>query len=552
MRLLKHIVRMPLKFALSYARKLMKYRRRRYAQKVYNDWAQAEVHRCYVKEDTLFAPKISIVVPVYNTPVYHLFSMVYSVVNQHYQNWELVLVDASTNEESHDLVSSCPQIDKRIVVLRKQNEGISDNTNAGINIATGEYVAFVDHDDLLHACALHCIVEKLQAKKRPGVVYTDEDKVSDDGEMRLDPHCKPDWSPETLRTVNYINHLTIVEKKYIQGVGGLRSQYDGAQDYDLLLRIIDKYSPVIAHVPRILYHWRLAISSTATNFQVKPNILRAGEAVLNEHLKRQNLKASALAMKNMPGFYKISYGTLPRSVSVVAINIDPYNYDVAITTLVTIGQQIKAAGLDKQLIVSSRLTNYRHLLSGWDDIFYVEDELNIRKIKGDMVLIVNDAIRIERNDDIRDLFTVAHQSHVSAVAPIVVNRDRRIVDAGLVKQRQNLGALYKHLTHGEPTYFGSTLWPRHIDAHSASFMAIKKEVLERYSGLLSSLASERVSAAARIASEHNSLILWPHTEVIFTGHLADDTTEGNYNSSLAEPVADISMYFSKDRTTKTW
>ncbi|MEX0881317.1 MAG: glycosyltransferase, partial [Candidatus Saccharimonadales bacterium] len=216
----------------------------------YNAWASSNKDLCFVNKKINYAPLISIIVPVFNTRHEHLLEMVYSVVNQHYGNWELLLVNGSTKSDRRRQTVACAQIDTRIKIIAiSGNKGISENTNAGLKETAGEYVAFLDHDDLLHPCALHSVVEALQSPKPADLVYTDEDKVNDSSESFFGPHCKPDWSPDLLRNVNYINHLNLIRTKMVRGVDGLRSICDGAQDYDLLLRIIDKYDPSIIHVP---------------------------------------------------------------------------------------------------------------------------------------------------------------------------------------------------------------------------------------------------------------------------------------------------------------
>jgi GT2 family glycosyltransferase len=233
-----------------------------------------------------YAPLISVITPVFNTPIAWLEVAVDSVLAQAYENWELILVDdASTDPETVSFLPSLAQRDPRIRLSGlSQSGGISAASNEGLTIASGEWVGFFDHDDILEPDALYQTAKLLQTHPDADLIYSDEDKLTENGFDA--PLFKPDWSPDFFLSYNYICHFTTLRRKLVEQVGGFRSEFDGAQDYDLFLRIIEQ-TDKIHHVPRILYHWRRSASSTSDNIRRKPKALEAGKKAIDEHLKRR-------------------------------------------------------------------------------------------------------------------------------------------------------------------------------------------------------------------------------------------------------------------------
>ncbi|HSV63742.1 MAG TPA: glycosyltransferase, partial [Chthoniobacterales bacterium] len=236
-----------------------------------------------------YRPCITIVTPVFNTPVAWLEDCVQSVLKQIYDEWELILVDDnSTDPELLKFLRELAARDDRIVLNRSDKRGgISAASNRGLEMAKGEWIGFLDHDDLLEPDALFQHVKWLQDHRDADLIYSDEDKLTEDG---LDaPIFKPNWSPDYFLSCNYICHFTIIRADVLKQVGGFRSEFDGAQDYDLFLRIIERTSR-IDHVPRVLYHWRRSEASTADNIRRKPGSLETGRLALEAHLERQKIR----------------------------------------------------------------------------------------------------------------------------------------------------------------------------------------------------------------------------------------------------------------------
>ena len=233
-----------------------------------------------------FQPLISIITPVFNTPVRWLRECVESVLAQTYQKWELILIDDHSTEPA--MLRSLTELaasDSRIILAKdEEKRGISAASNRGLALAQGDWVGFLDHDDLLEPDALFQNVKWLQKHPDADLIYSDEDKLTERGFDS--PIFKPDWSPDYFLSCNYVCHFTLIRRELIKQVGGFRSKFDGAQDYDLFLRVTEQANR-IDHIPRVLYHWRRTLTSTADNIQCKPGMLEAGRLALEGHLERR-------------------------------------------------------------------------------------------------------------------------------------------------------------------------------------------------------------------------------------------------------------------------
>lgn len=249
--------------------------------------------------------KFSIVVPMYNTPVNFFTELVDCLKNQTYSNWELCLADGSPekNQELESIIKS----DNRIkYVFLNDNKGISGNTNEALKLATGDFILLVDHDDLLPVFCLYEIAKTINDNPEVEFIYTDEDKIEGTKDKRCDPHFKPDFAIDTLRANNYITHLSVFKKELMDKLGGFRDKYNGAQDFDIIIRATENTKNII-HIPKVLYHWRVHPNSTAMVADAKPYAYEAGIRVIEDHLKRQNLKAKVTHGGDIPGVYEVEY-----------------------------------------------------------------------------------------------------------------------------------------------------------------------------------------------------------------------------------------------------
>jgi glycosyltransferase involved in cell wall biosynthesis len=486
----------------------------------YNAWAEQNEEKCFVTDETTPLPLISIVVPVYNPEESDFLGMVYSVANQHYGNWELIIANASS-DASRQRISDSKHIDTRISVIElKKNNGISGNTNAALGHCRGEYIAFLDHDDLLHPCALHCAAYAI-TNQSAEVIYTDEDKIKGDSSLYFEPFRKPSWSPDLLRNVNYINHFTVMKAEFVRSVGGLQPERDGTQDYDLLLRVIDLCKPKIIHVPRVLYHWRAARSSTAANFSIKEYVLRAGVKTLQEHYDRNNITGTVKAIKNRPGFYTADY-ELSNGLSVVVGKVESASHRICVAWLVELMEEMP----DAEIIAGQWLQAYADQFPA----------IKIKSVSSDAPHYWRQAAELVGKGAILCFTTAASPrsakhllqlcgfaEHNSAiVAPVLVSESNFIIDAGLVEADYGRQYLFRECKLGDSTYYGSTEWVRNVAGLTGNVLAIKKEYFRQLTDLSEGYElSNKVLNRDYWEKQGIRLVSYAHAPFVFKGSLAN-------------------------------
>ena len=267
-----------------------------------------------------YAPKISIVTPIYNTPLDYLDLAIRSVQAQHYENWELCICDdASPNTDVKARLQSWEKQEPRIkVTYSAKNEGISGASNRALELASGEFVGLLDHDDELTPDALYEVVKLLQKRSDADMIYSDEDKLDAEA-RRVWPHFKPDWSPELMLSVMYIGHFGAYRTRLLKEIGGFRVGIEGSQDYDLVLRLSEK-TDRIYHIPKILYHWRMAPSSAAASITAKPYAYEAAKKALTEYLDRRRVPGEVFHGE-WRGHYRVRFNLEgSEKVSIVILN----------------------------------------------------------------------------------------------------------------------------------------------------------------------------------------------------------------------------------------
>ena len=236
-----------------------------------------------------YEPKISLVVPMYNTPVKFFEELVDSLIRQTYSNWELCLADGSP--EKNPKIEKITNKDKRIKYkFLGVNKNISGNTNEALKLVTGDFIGLLDHDDMLLDFSLYEVVKAINENPDVEFLFSDEDKIDDNYKNRFEPYFKSDYGPDSLNSINYICHFSVFKKELMDKLEGFRSKYDGAQDYDIILRMTE-FTQNIVHIPKILYHWRVHKDSTAKTPEAKPYTREAGRKAVEDHLKRIGLEA---------------------------------------------------------------------------------------------------------------------------------------------------------------------------------------------------------------------------------------------------------------------
>jgi O-antigen biosynthesis protein len=450
----------------------------RFIEDSYQKWLKEVEPNSFSKtNEHKYQPLISILVPVFNTPDKYLLPLIESVKQQIYQNWELCLADGSTDVSRSSAIKGTSMGDKRIKYIKlKQNSGISTNTNHALEVARGEYVAFLDHDDLLSPYALNEVVTVLQGQPELDLIYTDEDLISDNGKNRFNPFFKPGWSPDLLWAYNYITHFVVARRKLVLGLGGLRQKYDGAQDYDFLLRITEK-TKNIYHIPKILYHWRMADTSTAKHgINNKSTATSAGENALADALSRRNLTGKVEVDENRLGQYQTIFRTKHQPKVVLAI---PEPYDLHKTGLF----------LNEFL----RITDYQNLeiafnqipsgFNGDINILHTGDSGNdywqnlLKLTKADIVLGLQNAYIPLNPDWLKELTAVLQQIHVGAATGLVTSQDNIVVDFGLFKINNMFKPAFEGINQVQPTLNGFINLPRNFSALSGGVFVVQKQTL---------------------------------------------------------------------------
>lgn len=388
------------------------------------------------------SPKVSIAVPVYNPPAKYLEAMIQSVLSQTYANWEICLADASPAAHVRPILEKYAAADSRIrVEFLTENRGIAGNTNAALALATGEYVGFADHDDTLAPFALHDVVAAINADPTADFLYSDEDKLDPTGE-RVEPNFKPDWSPETLRSRNYICHFTVLKRTLLDDVGRIREGFDGAQDYDLVLRASERAGKIV-HLPAVLYHWRMHEQSTASNKGSKSYAFENGKKALAEHLARTGVDGSVHDGPTL-GTYQVIYHL--RSQPKVSVIVP--NKDHADMLKRCVDSLNKSSYANFELIVvengSTKPETFAYYaeLKGqphaqvveWTKAFNYAAVNNFAAARatGELVLFLNNDIESINPDWLEALVKLAVQPGVGAVGAKLYYADDTIQHAGIV------------------------------------------------------------------------------------------------------------------------
>lgn len=394
------------------------------------------------KHRFLKRPKISIVIPLYNTDIDFFRELLYSVHLQTYTNWELCLADGSKEKLSE--IEKMSINDKRIKYkFLNDNKGISGNTNEAIEMATGEYIALLDHDDMLSLDALYEVVKAINENRGVDFIYSDEDKFHFIDEPRFAPHFKPDYAPDTLRANNYICHFSVVKKSLLDRIGLFNSGFDGAQDYDLILRITEKAKKII-HISKILYHWRVHKASTAMNTDAKPYAFEAGKKAIKSHLERMGLNGDVQDGVNM-GTYVVNYKIKgnPR-VEIIVVN----EYDNT-----EIVQECK-----KVILSESTYKNYEIKIANVKNQNIgkaINDKLE--NSSSDYIIILDANLKIKTKNWIEQMLGFAQREDIGVVGTkIYYNYEaKRVQNAGIVLDKENgFIELFNDFVESKFGYFG--------------------------------------------------------------------------------------------------
>ena len=478
-----------------------------------------------------YAPKISVVVPMYNTDEKFFQDLIESLNNQTYANWELCLADGSPKKNEN--LEKYYEKNKKIKYnFLGKNEGISENTNEAIKMATGDYVGFLDHDDILSEEALFQVVKVINQDLKTDFIYTDEDKIDENYE-RFEPYFKPDYSPETLECNNYITHFVVVKKEIIEKIGKLNSEFNGAQDFDFVLRAT-KVANKITHISKVLYHWRVHKNSTAYIADTKNYAFEAGKKVIEADLKREGKSATVEFGQEVPGIYKIKYEVIGNpKVSILIPNKDNIkllkkcitsilkfttyeNYEINIIEnnsekketfkyyeeLVK-NSKIKILNFNKHTVfdingeksLENKTLNKglekNNIEKNIENIETKENELQkvsefnysalinfgVKNVDGEFVLQLNNDTKLITKDWLELFIGYAQNSEIGAVGARLYYEDKTIQHAGIIVGVSGIaGNALVNLPYGKHAYFGREAATRNVLAVTGACLFARRSL----------------------------------------------------------------------------
>ena len=496
------------------------------------------------KEQFVYEPLFSIVVPLYKTPLPYLEDLIWSIQAQTYEKWKLYLSDGSGKESSlKEVLRNYARKEKRIHIIENDCRlNISDNTNRALEQVDGGYVVFVDHDDTLAPDALYECVKVLNREPDVEVIYTDSDKLSENGKRYSEPCFKPDFNMELLRCQNYICHLTVIQKRFLDKVGYLNSDYSGVQDYDHILRCVERTNRIV-HIPKILYHWRMCPGSVAVDTDNKPYTYELFQKILREHYDRMGIQAEVKAV--FPGVvrtvYQLPYEPL---VSVIIANKD--HREDLMRCVESLEQESEYKNLEILIVENNSVseeivTYYDQVQRQYDNVRVLryEKEFNYADIqnyaavraKGDHLLLLNNDTWLERPESIREMLGYCMRDDVGIVGAKLLYPDDTIQHAGVIV---GLGGVADHAFVGmdreDPGYCCRAICAQEYSAVTAACLMVKKTVFMEVGGMDTELkiAFNDVDFCLRVKEAgykiiYNPFSIWYHDESKTRG--AEDTPE---------------------------
>jgi len=474
-------------------------------------------------------PKISVAVPAYHTQELFLRQMMDSLLAQTYENWELCIANGSPQDDTMDRVlAEYQKKDDRIKYQNlDQNLGIADNTNKAFAMATGEFIGLLDHDDLLAPNALYEIADAITKNSSVDVIYTDEDKITTDLTEHFQPHLKPDFNLDLLRSNNYICHFFVVRRRIAAAVGGFRREFDGAQDYDFILRCTEAAGNIV-HIPEILYHWRTHKESTADNPMSKMYAFDAGKRAVEEHLKRKEVPGEVSHTADL-GFYRVRYPVRKTPlVSVIIPNRDEaaalkvclesifshtayQNYEIIIVENNSTSEEI--VQYYKELKKNEKVT-----VITWEGTFNYSaiNNYGVLAAKGDYLLFLNNDTKVMHSDWMDEMLGHCQRPEVGVVGAKLFYPDDTIQHAGCVLGMGGIaGHLFTDMPGNRTGYLHKASLQQNMSAVTAACMMVKREAYEKVGGFTEklSVAFNDVDLCLKIRGENYLIVYNPYVQL---------------------------------------
>ena len=441
--------------------------------------------------------------PLYKTPVEYLEQMVQSVKQQTYPNWELVLSDGSGKDSPlKEVLARMAAEEPRIRVVENEKAlQISANTNAAMEQATGDFFVFMDHDDMLTEHALFECAAVINETPKADVIYSDEDKMSMDGHKFFQPHFKPDFNLDLLCTVNYICHLFVAKRELVEKVGMLRSEFDGAQDYDFIFRCTEE-AKKICHIPKILYHWRCHEDSTAENPESKQYAFEAGKRAIEAHYQRKGIRAN-VENGEFLGLYRTKYILDEKPlISIIIPNkdhIDDLDRCVQSVLKKSSYPNLEFVIVENNSTEEKTFAYYEKLQKECSNVHvcYYKGDFNYSKINnfgvrhanGTYLLLLNNDTEMINDDCIEEMLGYCSRSDVGIVGARLYYEDNTIQHAGVVIGFGGIaGHCFVQQPRGNTGYCHRIICAQDYSAVTAACMMVKRSVFEEVGGLTEELA----------------------------------------------------------------
>ena len=491
-----------------------------------------------------YEPLISVAVPAFRTPETFLIQMVESLLAQTYSNWELCIANGSPEDTvMKGVLEQYMKKDSRIRVSElTENKGIAGNTNAALEMAEGEFVGLLDHDDLLAPNALYEVVRALEADRELDAVYTDEDKVTTELDEHFQPHLKPDFNLDLLRSNNYICHFFVVRRSVVKKAGGFRQEFDGAQDHDFIFRCVETARKV-GHIPEILYHWRTHKASTADNPASKVYAFDAGKRAIEAHLERTGTEGVVTHTPDL-GFFRVKYPvqgnplvsiiipnkdekeTLKDCIESIRKKTEYENYEIIIvennSTTEEIFQYYKELSQDPRI----RLLRWKKEFN-----YSAINNYGVSHARGEYLLFLNNDVKIITPGWIKEMLGVCQRPEVGAVGVKLIYPDNTIQHAGCVI---GIGGIAGHMFVDMPAnrtgYLHKASILQDMSAVTAACMMMKRTAFEEAGGFTEklSVAFNDVDLCLKVRKNKKLIVYDPYVELYHMESKtrgAEDSTE---------------------------
>ena len=512
---------------ISAVKRTLRYLKRRYGGKKGRFLPKKTELARQRKDDVLGWPKISVCVPVYNTSRMFFDQLLASVVNQSYTNWELCLANASDDPQTvRELVNKYH--DERILCEDVPNEGISVNTNRAAAMASGHYIALLDHDDILSPNALYEIA-KTVAHTEAGMIYSDEALFSKDYLNPSVGHFKPDYSPQYFLNCNYICHLTAVRRDIFNKVGGFRKEFDGSQDHDLFLRVLEETGRAV-HIPKVLYYWRQHEDSTSTGIEAKPYVTEAAKRAIEEHLERINVRGN-VAEGLFPSTYKVNYDIKGRPlISIIIPNSEHIpDLDRCIRSIYdkTQYKNFEVIVVENNSKTVDTFSYYQRLADIYQDckvLVYEEKEFNFSKIcnfgakqaRGEYLLFLNNDTEVISPTWLNEMVQLCQLDDVGIVGSMLYYPDDTVQHAGVIVGLGGFaGHSHKYALRGKSGYMFRQACVQELSAVTAACMMIGRDTFSKVGGFDEgfAVAYNDVDLCLRVRRRGLSVIFTPYAEL---------------------------------------